>query len=90
MSDEIVNENTPENPAAEEAVVPTEAGTEVAAAAESVDSSPSEDASPVAEGGKFDKLKKAEDIPPMRHHPIGKSLKIPSRKSSISTAVRRW
>ncbi len=62
MSDEIVNENTPENPAAEEAVVPTEAGTEVAAAAESVDSSPSEDASPVAEGGKFDKLKKAEDI----------------------------
>lgn len=62
MSDEIVNENTPENSAAEEAVVPTEAGTEVTAAAESVDSSSTEDANPVAEGGKFDKLKKAEDI----------------------------
>jgi small subunit ribosomal protein S5 len=62
MSDEIVNENTPEDPAVEEAVVPTEVEAEVETAAEGSAPAAVETVSSEVEGGKFDKLKKAEEI----------------------------
>jgi small subunit ribosomal protein S5 len=62
MSDEIVNENTPEDPAVEEAVAPTEVEAEVETAVEGTESAAAETVSSEVEGGKFDKLKKAEEI----------------------------